>query len=392
MTWRDEYRTASFRGIPFRVGAAGQDVGRRLQLHEYPLRDVPYAEDLGRRARRFTLEGWIVGPDYNASRDRLLEACEQDGPGELVHPYRGTLRVSCESLTTRESSEEGGLVRLVFTFVESGEAASPVVSPDTAGLAGAAASATTAAASSDFAGRLEVDGVPGFVLDAITDTLSDVSAWIARQQLDGPPGSVSRLLSSSGGLADRVIDLAYDPAGTAGEIVDTVQSIKDGFSSRLAALAALDRAFELEPAAFEGVSPLQSSAQGNALAVVELVQTAAVSEQVELAAAIPWASLDEAVAARDAIADRIDALAGTAPDPTLVQLSGLRRALGAAVPPPDQSLPRLATFTPRRTTPSLVLAWGLYGARSRAAELEARNRPRRPGFVPGGSPLEVLNA
>ncbi|WP_431355959.1 DNA circularization N-terminal domain-containing protein, partial [Algimonas porphyrae] len=51
MSWRDQLEKASFRGVPFHVSRSGGEVGRRVQLTEYPLRDRPYAEDLGRKAR-----------------------------------------------------------------------------------------------------------------------------------------------------------------------------------------------------------------------------------------------------------------------------------------------------------------------------------------------------
>lgn len=391
MGWREDYRTASWRGIEFRCGAAGQEGGRRLALHEYPARDLPFAEDTGRRARRFQLDGWIVGPEYNAQRDRLLEACEEQGPGELVHPYRGTLRVSCESVSTRESWDEGGIVRFSFVFVEAGEAVVPAAAPDIASQATAAANATTAAASFDFAEALEVEGVPGFCLDAISDALRGVSSWLLDQQFDGPPGSVARVVGSAGGLVDHALDVAYDPASIAGETVGTIDSVRDAFTSRLAALRALDRVFEVAPPSFTGASALQGVADGNSKSVIRLAQTVALAKSVPIAAEVPWTNLDDALAARTSLEARMDELEGGAADSTYVELQGLRRALTAAVPPPDQALPRLARYTPRRTVSSLVLAWELYGNRARAAELEHRNRIRRPGFVPGGRELEVLS-
>ena len=43
-------REASFKGAPFHVEETGGQFGRRTVLHEYPFRDLPYGEDLGRSA------------------------------------------------------------------------------------------------------------------------------------------------------------------------------------------------------------------------------------------------------------------------------------------------------------------------------------------------------
>jgi prophage DNA circulation protein len=76
MGWKENMRPASFRGAGFFIEATDGDVGRRLAIHEYPLQDLPYGEDLGRKARVFKLTGQVIGPDYMAKRDALLAACE----------------------------------------------------------------------------------------------------------------------------------------------------------------------------------------------------------------------------------------------------------------------------------------------------------------------------
>ncbi|MFX9939048.1 DNA circularization N-terminal domain-containing protein, partial [Acinetobacter baumannii] len=66
MTWRDQLRPASFRGVPFHVTQATGTFGRRSVTHEYPFRDLPYVEDLGRRARTLRIEALLLGEDYMA--------------------------------------------------------------------------------------------------------------------------------------------------------------------------------------------------------------------------------------------------------------------------------------------------------------------------------------
>lgn len=119
--WLQSFRPVSFRGVQFHIDSIDGQFGRRVVTHEYPQRDIPYSEDLGRRARRFVVNGYLVGGDYGLARDSLIAACEAAGPGELVHPYQGTLQVVCEGITVRERRQDGGYCEVALTFVEDGE-------------------------------------------------------------------------------------------------------------------------------------------------------------------------------------------------------------------------------------------------------------------------------
>ena len=57
-TW-ENLRPASFRGVAFEVESHSESGGRRVELHEYPLRDTPYAEDLGKKSAG-TASSWLV--------------------------------------------------------------------------------------------------------------------------------------------------------------------------------------------------------------------------------------------------------------------------------------------------------------------------------------------
>ena len=59
-----ELRRASFRGVPFEVTSSDFKVGRRTQTFEYPQRDTPFTEDLGRSKRTITLTAYVIGAAY----------------------------------------------------------------------------------------------------------------------------------------------------------------------------------------------------------------------------------------------------------------------------------------------------------------------------------------
>ena len=81
---------------------------------------MPYAEDLGRKARRFRVSAYVVGDDYQLERELLVAACGKAGSGILVHPYLGVRSVACTGLSVSESTREGRMARIEMTFVEAG--------------------------------------------------------------------------------------------------------------------------------------------------------------------------------------------------------------------------------------------------------------------------------
>ncbi|MHC2534221.1 DNA circularization N-terminal domain-containing protein [Bradyrhizobium diazoefficiens] len=121
--WRDRYQTASFRGAFFHVETDARASGRRVALHEYPKRDDPYAEDMGRAARRFQVQGYLIGPNYLQQKDALIAALEADGPGilRLPMPYMGEdIEVMAGTYSVTESREKGGMCAFEMDFIEYG--------------------------------------------------------------------------------------------------------------------------------------------------------------------------------------------------------------------------------------------------------------------------------
>ena len=151
MAWRDRYLPASFRGVRFEVADHSADIaGRRVQTHEYPGRDRPFAEDLGRRAKGFEIEGYIVGDDYMERRDRLIEACDKPGPGLLEHPYLGRRQVACIRCRVSERTSEGRMCRFSLQFGEAGRADYPTDRADPDAVLAEAADAARRAVARQF--------------------------------------------------------------------------------------------------------------------------------------------------------------------------------------------------------------------------------------------------
>ena len=83
--WRDNIQLASFRGKLFNVDLSTMKFGRRVTLNEYPFKDEPFAEDLGRLGRGCTFTAFI--DDRTAGATDPLAAIMIEGDGVLPHPF-----------------------------------------------------------------------------------------------------------------------------------------------------------------------------------------------------------------------------------------------------------------------------------------------------------------
>lgn len=113
-------RPASFRGVAFHVEVGGKTGGRRLAPHEFPKRDEPYTEDMGRKGKSFPITAYLIGEDWREQRDALTDALDAEGPGLLVHPTLGEFDVCCGPYTAIERREKGGFCEVEIQFLEAG--------------------------------------------------------------------------------------------------------------------------------------------------------------------------------------------------------------------------------------------------------------------------------
>lgn len=397
MSWRAQLQVASFRGVPFSVDGHDGQLGRRGQVHEFPQRDQPYVEDLGRRARTLTVEAFVLGFNYWAERNRLIEAIEQGGPGTLVHPYLGELRVSVVDCKLRETVAEGGMARFTLQFVEAGEATFPTSRGSTGGACVAAADYAAQAVQSNFERRHSVAGKPAFVANA--------SASLFSQALAGMQGAVGRVRGAAEQVAKLQHDidearrdlttLVYAPARAAQALLASVRQLVRSVATAPRDALSLARTLYRFGALLPAISPSTTSRRAqatNQAELVRLVRVAALAEGARAAAGVAFESFQDALTTRDELADGIDEVmqASDVPDEVYQALRSLRAAVVRDITARGTDLARLVVWVPQATAPALALAQQLYADALREPELVQRNAVRHPLFVPGAIPLEVL--
>lgn len=376
---------ATFRGVPFFVETAEHVGGRRGVTHEYPFRDEPFREDLGRKTRGFTVDGYVCGDDYLTARDVLLQALELNGPGELRHPYYGTRQAAVLSFRVRESSTEGGVARLSIEFEETpSRPVQPVSVPDAGTKVRASAAAARVSIGSGF---LEVYD-PGVIMGNVSEQLRRVT--LAADTSLSRVGAATQDAASARARFDTALAaasaLVLVPAG----VLTGVTEMLDGFGA--GAMQQVLSVYDFDT----GERPPSTTSnriveQENFDALHRLVRQLVVVRAAELALEEAFVSYDDAVAARERITTLLDEQAELVLDDTYSALVQLRAHVVQAVPGAGSDLPRLLPFTPAESIPSLALAYQLYGSVAGEADVLARNHIQNPLFISGGVELQVLS-
>lgn len=404
MSWREKLQPASFRGVAFHVEDSSGTFGRRNHVHEYPGQDKPYVEDLGRRTREFSIEAFVVGADYMARRDALIEAIERGGEGTLIHPRFGALRVSAtDNCRWSESTREGGMTKFSLAFVESGERQFPATAANSVSEVEAAVNTGLTAVQTDFNNTFAITDLPGWVADAsqvLLDAGFDVldpfvktanTASNLTRTFDSVRSNTGTLMATPGNLASQTID-ALRELFNVQEDTTTPITVRNNLAESFAAQSAVN-----------ATTPSRQQQADNQQAISDLFNVSAtllaaqsIVQQSDATAVAsnadsPFDSYDDAVDVRDELLGYLDEV-NTGSDELYNAIRATQVALVRHIKQHGYRLERIKTITPAAQLPALVLAHNLYGDAERDADIVRRNKIRHPGFVAGGTALEVLNA
>ena len=436
--YADQLRDASFRGVPFQVQAADLDAGRRVQVHDYPQRDTPRVEDLGRAAREIAVDGFLIGADYIAQANRLLAAVETPGAGTLVHPWLGSMQVALSTPARVRFDAALGMATVSMSFVEAGDLVFPSSSSSTQSVTRLTADGLASAAIEDFSSTFTVIGLQSFVAAAAQGRLSAMLGMVGTGQIgqllgiaasttnlateafsfvDSPPALAQTLLNAFGlsgaagavaawsGVVKLVLGTASSSAMQATAATDNPTPSRQQIEANAAALFALGRQLLLAQAV--GISSLVGSDQDNPQAGLAALtqqddgtagQTTVVSTGVIVSTVAgitqpqdggAQVTRDTVLSVREALLAALDAESQRCGDATFDALQEARAAVYADLTLRVQAASPLTTTPPPQTMPMLAVAYELYADATRDAEILLRNGIRHPSFVPP-QPLSVL--
>ena len=400
-------RKASFKGVSFEVTGGSVTIGRRTQVHEYPQRDTPYTEDLGKATRTYTVNGFVIGDDFIGHSKRLIETFESGGAGILVHPWLGRVKVVATSQPQITWSLEKRYASFSVTFTEAGELTNPFIKDIGSEL------------------RKLADGLVSDALDALGITMDDIgnAQDFVDSIMDGSFANVLGCLEGCQlfavfGLADSVANLASDLAASVTEsheaagsavinaigldsAVDAVHDWKQAGhdiaellgNSAMTADSEKVYAAELASESGEGASVQASTSEQAGAALEGMTRAVLLSD---LAGSVSYMgtssdsgqemSFEELSELRDDTLDAIEnemIIQGTDRGDLYQTLSDLYDATWQRF---EQDLLKensVITAVPSEPEPALVLAYDQWGDASRDDEIITRNRVPNPLFTGG---------
>ena len=393
------------------VDQAGISAGRRTVTHEYPYRDLPYTEDMGRMRRGFKISAFVLGENYLAQADAVLAACEESGPGTLVHPTRGQMTVIAGPCELSEASDALNMAQLSLEFFEAGTRTYPAKAVDYTAQAATSAQTTRTVAGDAFRELYSTAG-PAWLFTAakgdFTSALEMVQAVAVAMPSPLDDDAFSEFLAAIDEALDFVDSMQDGTEDAAQAITDAISGLSDLGDDAVTAsleLAGFGADYLGETASVYGgeldqiVSGTATRAvqAANRAATIDLVRSLALSCGVEAALNADYASKQAAYLVRDELLTALDAQITRAGDSAEYQRFNALRSLyvdtkqgfeSLAKPLPSEKLYPV----PNSPTPALVAAYDLYGDLSRVDEIVAANKIRNPGLLPGGESLVVLSA
>ena len=399
MTWRDRLQPAKLGNAEFLVESADAELGRNTQVHEYPGRDVPFVEDLGRMARRVRLSAYVIGPEYMTARDALIAEIERPGPRTLVHPYLGQLTVSlvqCEG--PRESTREGGMAWFAMTFVETGEQTFPAATVDSALEVQQRVDVAAASVGGTFTTKFSLKAAPPGLLASAAGLVQGFADRIRGivQAVTTLPAPLSQFIAALSDLSGAVSTLILVPqslASTVMSIIQQLEAIVDQPEFALSIVRGLfDFGSDLDAPSTQTPSGVQEAA--NQAAFVGLVQQAAIIRAVAITSQMQFvgSTFEDVTELREELVAQLDAVADVAGDDDLyTALIDVRSALTVDLERRAAPLARIVTVTLREPWPAIVLAYDLYEDSLRDAQIIARNGVRDPNFLIPNRTLQVLS-
>ena len=383
----------SFRGVPFFVESSDRSGGRRIVTHEFAQNDLPAHDDMGRKARTFNVSCYVLGDDYVAQRDALLSALEdQSGAGELVHPYFGTKRVRAGSISTRESTADGGFASFQIEFLDAPLSAAPTIVKDYSTLVVSVADAAFISNQTEFEERYNVVGQANFAVESLRDELVSLTA-----KMDSGLSRVTEttqelaLLSVNVDLITNTAEtLVRTPADVIDTFLDTVLQLEESIeASPKEVLSALMDAYDIQPIEDSpGDSSTRVLERANQLALSDALRRALVIQASKMMVDVVFETTEDATELRDRAIAALDELALTAGDVAFQSIVDLRSALYQAVPG-DSVLASVQTIQRNVDLPSILLSHQLYGTSKNEQDISDRNEAQHPAFMSG--PIKVLS-
>jgi hypothetical protein len=332
--WTKSLWPAFYTGVFFFFESDEEFGGPTLKLHECPGYDDSHT-DCVENPRVFEGTAYVTGEDTDSQAIAFTEALAARGPGVVVVPVLGPVRVHCESFKRRADRDKLGNIAFSIKFVRDGAASANTSVPRLRQAVFDAADGAAAALAGRFPAALTLPGADDCVVFAAvslaqtvaasielvrTTTVVDPDISIRVQGAEAAIIAAAPLLITPAGGADvdvtnllvaaPPLDATYrDPTATfAAVITATIRLLGCGMAGNAdsGVGALLELAQDYPPVALSStVSANSKAAAANSAVFVDLARLAALVAWCEGLARRCYGSPLEGLDARAAVVERL---------------------------------------------------------------------------------------
>lgn len=399
MSYKDQLRQASFRGFEFFVNTSQVAGGRRAVQHQYPNRETPYTEDMGRSAKSYQIEGHIIGDDYFEAKERLFEVFEKKGPGELIHPFYGSVIVQVSSLNVSESIKQGGIATFSVTFLEQGDGKFPKGTNDKGSILAEDVDVSLTGIKADFDDNFSILGLPGFAIESARNLIATAQKTfdeVTKPLADFAEG-VAELSFATRNLIAETNDLLQSPQELSQRLLDSFDLMENAISSNSDKKKAYSSFYSFTGEdEVEETTPTRQQEAKNKKTFENFMRRAAAVKSTQPAIVAEYASINDAHEARQEITavieEQIREIEVQDPNTDLLQsMVDVNSSTVDALPDVDTDLPSIKVITRETDEASILLAYDLNESMDNEQDIIDRNSIRHPGFIAAEQELEVIS-
>lgn len=401
--WLKTLWNASYKGTPFFVERDEEEGGRRIVIHQFPMRDDPFLEDLGEDKREFEATAYVASDSADSDAGALIATCATRGPGVLVLPTHGPLLVRCLTFTRDRSKDKHGYIGFRLRFVREGMSGALASVAMLANLVFVAADNAAVSAAASFVANIQVAQQPDFVIAAASDGAQDAVATIDAIRTTSPIDPVASAvqrneIQSIFDAAPALIVAHVSGPGSASNTAAVTTLPTRIIAAARAVADAMPAAVALT--AFEAVvadqslivvvkdvypTPRRRAAAQNDAAAKQLLLLAATAAYCEAAARVKLFDRPAGITLRANVAEYLEAILIGMPADAIDlyhSIAALRDAVIEYLTRAVLDLAPVMNIEANLSMPSLFWAWRLYTDPNRSAELAARNSVPHPSFMP----------
>lgn len=253
-----DYHVASLNGVTFDCTKMEDEFGRRGPNHQFPDRDLPYAEDLGRAQQKFVVSGYYIGDDHVARAHALKSAAERISPAVLVHPIWGRLLVKVEECAiSHDLEQEQRKTSIKIKAVEFGALSFPSGLGRLGSTLLSGFGALRAVLADSLSASWSVQGLPPSRVDEIVAIVGSAASALEDALLPSATW-IDATVDLAALLATAIVDPESYVPDPAPILLDAIPTIYAGAESYGAALAALRPLMRYSPGAIVDTGGLMS--------------------------------------------------------------------------------------------------------------------------------------